>query len=130
MTLCGQRSDLTGGGFVPEKLGSHWTLRRREQDSNHRSRVTRPIFQCRLWLVPRQLKSRSEREPTHEASDPSPAEPMVRILFPPAASQQRTVPAVGFDGARPRFTLPITFPRIGLRSSRRKPFEKCRRRAI
>ncbi len=24
--------------------------------------------------------------------------PMVRILFPPAASQQRTVPAVGFDG--------------------------------
>jgi len=25
---------------------------------------------------------------------------MVRILFPPAVSQQRTVPAVGFDGAR------------------------------
>src|ERR1700730_12701416 len=29
----------------------------------------------------------------------------VRIRRPPAASQQRTVPAVGFDGARPRFTL-------------------------
>ena len=29
---------------------------------------------------------------------------MVRIRLPPAASQQRTVPAVGFDGARPRFT--------------------------
>jgi hypothetical protein len=42
--------------------------------------------------------------------------PVVRIRLPPAASQQRTVPAVGFDGARPRFTLPITFPRIGLRS--------------
>ncbi len=26
--------------------------------------------------------------------------PMVRIRLPPAASQQRTVPAVGFDGAR------------------------------
>src|SRR5882672_9974542 len=34
----------------------------------------------------RQPKSRSEREPTHEASGPSPAEPMVRILFPPAES--------------------------------------------
>ena len=36
-------------------------------------------------LGSRQPKSRSEREPTHEASGPSPAEPMVRILFPPAA---------------------------------------------
>jgi hypothetical protein len=51
--------------------------------------VTRPSFQCRLWLVPRQPKSRSEREPTHEASGPSPAEPMVRILFPPAGSPLR-----------------------------------------
>src|SRR5712675_3404724 len=32
------------------------SLRWREQDSNHRSPVTRPIFQCRLWLVPRQPK--------------------------------------------------------------------------
>jgi transposase-like protein len=47
---------------------SQQTLPWREQDSNHRSRVTRPIFQCRLWSVPRQPKSRSEREPTHEAS--------------------------------------------------------------
>jgi hypothetical protein len=37
--------------------------------------------------------------------------PAVRIRLPPAASQQRTVPAVGFDGPRPRLTLPITFPR-------------------
>jgi hypothetical protein len=35
------------------------------------------------------------------------AGPTVRIHLPPAESQQRTVPAVGFDGARPRFTLPI-----------------------
>jgi hypothetical protein len=27
---------------------------------------------------------------------------MVRILFPPAVSQQRTVPAVGFDGGANR----------------------------
>src|SRR4029077_10464741 len=66
------------------------SLRWREPDSNHRSPVTQPIFQCRLWLVPRQPKSRSEREPTHEASGPSPAEAMVRILFPPAASLVRT----------------------------------------
>jgi hypothetical protein len=31
-------------------------------------------------------ESRSEREPTHEASGPSPTEPMVRIRLPPAAS--------------------------------------------
>ena len=37
---------------------------------------------------------------------------MVRIHLSPAVSQQRTVPVVGFNGARPRFTLPITFPRI------------------
>jgi hypothetical protein len=50
---------------IRSKSGSHRTLRRREQDSNHRSPVTRPIFQCRLWLVPRQPKSRSERENRH-----------------------------------------------------------------
>jgi hypothetical protein len=37
-------------------------------------------------VASRQPKSRSEREPAHEASGPSPAEPMVRILFPPAES--------------------------------------------
>jgi len=62
----------------------------REQDSNHRSRVTRPIFQCRLWLVPRQPKSRSERRTDTRSLGPSPAEPMVRILFPPAVSPLRT----------------------------------------
>ncbi len=54
-------------GIRPRKSGSHQTHRWREQDSNHRSRVTRPIFQCRLWLVPRQPKSRNEREPTRSA---------------------------------------------------------------
>src|SRR5438105_1388138 len=38
----------------------------------------------------RSPKSRSEREPAHEASGPSPAKPMVRILFPPAGSPVRT----------------------------------------
>jgi hypothetical protein len=31
------------------KQSSQRTQRWREQDSNHRSRATRPIFQCRLW---------------------------------------------------------------------------------
>src|ERR1700730_7765464 len=91
-----RRSNADGG------TGSSRTLRWREQDSNHRSRVTPPSFQFSRWLVSRQPKSRSEGESTHEASGPSPAEPMVRILFPPAESQQRTVPAaVGLDGALP-----------------------------
>jgi hypothetical protein len=94
----------------PRKSGLHRTPRWREQDSNHRSRVTRPIFQCRLWLVPRQPKSRSEREPTHEASGPSPAGPMVRILFPPAASLQT------FGPCRPI---------LGVRSCHSREFEHC-----
>ena len=88
----GSRHDLTSRAMARRSeqrpnSGVRRALRWGEQDSNHRSRVTRPIFQCRLWLVTRQPKSRSEREPTHEASDPSPAEPMVRILFAPSASQ-------------------------------------------
>src|SRR6266446_10938557 len=79
------------GADKARKSGLQLTLRWREQDSNHRSRVTRPSFQCRLWLVPRQPKSRSEREPTHEASGPFPAEPMVRILF-----QQRVGNEISF----------------------------------
>ena len=70
-------------------------------------------------------ENRSERGTDTGTVGPFPAGPMVRILFPPAASQQRTVPAVGFDGVRPQFTLPITFPRIGLRSSRRKPLQNA-----
>jgi hypothetical protein len=47
--------------------------------------VTRPIFQCRRWSVPRHRKS--ERKGTDTGTvGPFPAEPMVRILFPPAKS--------------------------------------------
>src|SRR6266446_3423202 len=41
---------------VPPGDSSLMTLSWREQDSNHRSRVTRPIFQCPLWLVPANRK--------------------------------------------------------------------------
>src|SRR6266404_6715264 len=66
-----QDSSLEGTGFEPSV----------PRDTTNPS--------SRLWLVP-QPKSRSEREPTHEASSPSPAEPTVRILFPPAGSLVRT----------------------------------------
>jgi len=38
---------------------------------------------------------------------------MVRIRFPPEASQQRTVPAVGFDGGESctEFADPLTWER-------------------
>jgi hypothetical protein len=58
------RAESRGSPRTRAAWGERQTLRWREQDSNHRSRVTRPIFQCRLWLVPRQPKSRSERAPT------------------------------------------------------------------
>jgi hypothetical protein len=78
-------------GIRPRKSGSHQTPRWREQDSNHRSRVTRPIFQFRLWSVPRQPKSRG-KENRHTKRRPlSPAEPMVRILLPPAESQAKSL---------------------------------------
>jgi hypothetical protein len=54
--------------------GSHATRRWRKQDSNHRSRVTRPIFQCRRWSVPRQPKSRSGKRTDTRSSGPSPAD--------------------------------------------------------
>src|SRR5438132_480474 len=60
-------------------------------------------------LLPKSVFDRSGSDRWNLASTTFPdAGPMVRIRFPPAASQQRTVPAVGFDGARPRFTLPST----------------------
>ena len=48
------------------------TPRRREQDSNHRSRVTRPIFQCRLWLVPanRKVGAKDNRHTKRRALPP------------------------------------------------------------
>src|SRR4029077_20888457 len=64
---------------------------RRPPHSIHRSRVRRPIFQCRLWLVPANRKVGAKENRHTKASGPFPAEPMVRILFPPATSQRRTV---------------------------------------
>ena len=67
------------------------TLRWRRLDSNHRSRVTRPSFSTPAHvtcLTPCTRKSRREREPILCGCRPPPAEPMVRILFPPAESQQ------------------------------------------
>src|SRR6266478_6446839 len=48
------------------------TLRWREPDSNHRSRVTRPIFECRLWLVPanRKVGAKENRHTKRRALPP------------------------------------------------------------
>jgi acyl-CoA synthetase (NDP forming) len=74
--------------------GSRLTPRWRKPDSNHRSRVTRPSFRRRLMSLlldsPHAKKSRREREPTPRGCRAPPAVPMVRILFPPAASQSQT----------------------------------------
>jgi hypothetical protein len=68
LTICSCATVIDG--LRPRKSGSHQTRPWREQDSNHRSRVTRPIFQVAFgWFPP--TESRSEREPTHEASGPS-----------------------------------------------------------
>jgi hypothetical protein len=79
-----QNSDnaVTGSwlGSPPREKEHH----REERGDGHQS------FKSPL-VGSRQPKSRSEREPTHEASGPSPAEPMVRILFPPAKSLLRTL---------------------------------------
>ena len=61
--------------------------------SNRRYRVTPPRFRegsCRLCLSPRQRKSRREREATPRRRRAPSAAPMVRILFPPVASQLQT----------------------------------------
>ena len=72
---------------VGERSGVRWTRRWRRPDSNHRSRVTRPSFSTPAHvtcLTPCTRKSRREREPILCGCRPAPAEPMVRILFPPA----------------------------------------------
>jgi len=61
--------------------------------SNRRYRVTPPRFRegsCRLCLSPRRRKSWREREATPRRRRAPSAGPMVRILFPPAASRVRT----------------------------------------
>jgi hypothetical protein len=74
-------------------LGSHRTPRWREQDSNHRFRVTRPRFQDRLMSPlpdspPTEI--RPEREPTPRGRRAPSGGPMVRILFPPAESHAKS----------------------------------------
>jgi|SRR5580692_7904682 hypothetical protein len=79
---------------LPAEPSSHETHRWREQDSNHQFRVTRPRFRDRLTsLLPDcpPTETRREREPTPRGRRVPPAGPMVRILFPPARSQQRTL---------------------------------------
>ena len=68
------------------------TLRWREPDSNYRFSITRPRFQDRLMSPlpdspPTEI--RSEREPTPRGCRAPSAGPMIRILFPPAASLLR-----------------------------------------
>src|SRR6266481_5896828 len=70
-----QMNQLAGRRWLrgfPEPGGSQRTLRWRDQDSNHRSRVTRPIFECRLWLVPANRKVGAKENRHTEASGPSP----------------------------------------------------------
>ena len=68
-------------------------------DSKHRSRVTRPSFRCRLMSLyawfPERGKVRRDREPTPRGCRAPPAEPMVRIRFPPAGvmSEPQTIRA-------------------------------------
>src|ERR1700719_4608980 len=76
--------------LVHRKSGSHQTPRWRKPDSNHRSRVTRPIFECRLGSIPRRPKKSARKRTGTRRGGRIPAGPMVRILLPPAASQQRT----------------------------------------
>ena len=61
-------------GFGPSKVDAaeRQTLRWRDQDSNHRSRVTRAIFECRLWLVPanRKVGAKENRHTKRRALPP------------------------------------------------------------
>jgi hypothetical protein len=77
-------------GIRPRKSGSHQTPRWRKPDSNHRSRVTRPIFECRLGLIPRRPKKSARKRTGTRRVGRIPAGPMVRILLSPAASLLRT----------------------------------------
>src|ERR1700719_337561 len=75
--------------LVHRKSGSHQTPRWRKPDSNHRSRVTRPIFECRLGSIPRRPKKSARKRTGTRRVGRIPAGPMVRILLPPAASQAK-----------------------------------------
>src|SRR5882762_3955015 len=97
------------------------TLPWREQDSNHRSRVTRPIFQIASGWFPPTEKSERKRTDTRsvgpfprgtDGSNPSPssAEPAANFVFGREAwkgprRRQGTIPAVstssGTDGSNP-----------------------------
>jgi hypothetical protein len=71
-----QDSPLEGDGFEPSVPRDTTKLRRRLMS---------------LLLDSRTRKSRREREPTPRGCGAPPAEPMVRIRLPPAASQERTL---------------------------------------
>jgi hypothetical protein len=55
-----------------------------------------------VWPIAPRHPSRSDSDAERPSGRYLTAGPMVRIRFPPAVSQQRTVPAVGFDGKRRR----------------------------
>jgi hypothetical protein len=74
------------------------TPRWREQDSNHRSRVRRPIFECRLGLIPRRPKKSARKRTGTRRVGRIPAGPMVRILLSPAVSRHEILQLPG----RPR----------------------------
>src|SRR3984893_2950726 len=85
---------------------------RRDHRAKYGCLSARPRVRCLCppgktqHLLPKSVFDRPGSDRRNLASTTFPdAGPMVRIRFPPAASQQRTVPAVGRDGARPRFTL-------------------------
>jgi hypothetical protein len=62
--------------------------------------------QCRAQALRLDRAPRPDHRRRSANSERDPALESMR-LGREAESQQRTVPAVGFDGARPRFTLPI-----------------------
>ena len=76
-------------GFRPRRAtpAERRTVCWRKRDSNHRSRVTRPSFRCRLMSLmlgsPHAEKSARTRADTTTMRAP-PAEPIVRIRRPPA----------------------------------------------
>jgi hypothetical protein len=107
-------STLEGTGFEPSvPRQEKWSI----PSSSDQTRVGRTLTLgggAEASPEAETLNSRSRRRHPYFANDLcanrsesttiSGGGPMVRIHFPPAASQQRTVPVVGCDGARPRFT--------------------------
>jgi hypothetical protein len=87
---------------------SQQTLPWREMDSNHRSRVRRPIFECRLGLIPRRPKSRRAREPAHDAWGASPRD----RWFESCSLQRRVMCEPVSRGNSPSYVEKPRFPRV------------------